>query len=189
MNGHDLLSALSHIDEAYIAEAETKPIRHAAPARWLSLAACLGIVLSAALLWPRFQRDTTDDAASADGLASGATLAGMEDSIHAEIPMDEGNDMVDDLEVSSVILCIDTWAGDHFTASACENTNSDILPQGQTVTVWLEEPIRIGKEWRLPTEEDFPAGSRVVIQFHSFREIGGEISMILAGIQYADMEE
>lgn len=170
MTGYELLSAMGRIDEAYIAEAEGKPIRKPSPIRWLSAAACLCILLLAAFHWQNLFSSKSSDCTASNGSMESAMADGaMNDAV---IVTEAG------AELPSLTLRIDAWEEDRFTATVTGTADTGIFPVGTALTVYF------GPE-TAPTSGEFPAGSIVTVRFTSFEQSESP-SITIESIRFAD---
>lgn len=190
MNGKDLLEAMGHVDEKYVDEAEYRTLKRRLPVGWLSVAACLCLLIGGAmfLLKPGY----SNDCAAMPESNSGSNMAMDSNVAETAAGVDRYGEEATEAEYSygeqpSVTLRIVAWNTDSITATVCDSEeDAEILPLGQEVTVLFGERIRTNREWRMPTEADFPVGSHVVVIYHSYMEENGEVSIVMEAIMEAE---
>ena len=183
MNGKDLLEAMTHVDEAYVDEAENQRLKRGIPLGWLSAAACLCILIGGAvfLLQPGVSKDCA-------AMPENGSVA--MDSVMEAVGDPERETVASTVGEPSVCLRIDAWNDGSITATVCDAVaDAEQLPLGQEVTVLFDEQIRTNREWRMPTEEDFPVGSHVIVIFHSYTKENGAVSIVVTAILSADTTE
>lgn len=171
MTGKSILEALSFVDEQYIEEAESGSLPAAFPVKkLLPLAACLGVALVGLYF--------------GDFSAESETAAQMENlQVHQEMILetqykagnalrDESEAVMDQVqqpcvsEVPSIILRIDGWEENGFTATVARHVDSEAIPIGQTVRV------EFLPEMNPESEETYPAGTLVQVRYAMIDEAG-----------------
>lgn len=188
MTGKAILEALSFVDESYIQEAETGTLRSAIVLRRvLPMAACLCLILLGLKLWVPSADNNAADEMEQVVVQQKAEAEPKEESDHSlhdqnkcEIVMD--NEVVEPnvSEVPTVILRIDQWNGDGFTATVVRNGNSAAFEPGEELKIIFSENICVEEITsdlvtvyrRLPTEPEFPAGTEVLVQYEYITEDG-----------------
>lgn len=176
MTGKSILEALSFVDEAYIEEAETGKLPAVFPVKkLLPLAACLGVALTGLYF--------------ADFSAAGENASDMENlQVYQEIAVENqnkvGNALCDESEVvtdqeqqpyvsevPSIIVRIESWEENGFTATVARHVDSEAIPIGQTVRV------EFMPEADPEPEEAYPVGTLVQVRCAS---IDAQTGVILA---------
>lgn len=188
MNGNDLLQAMSYVDERHIQEAETASVAGSkAWLRWGALAACFVLVVAAGIMVPGIGNKISMESSREDYMPNGnsdmagtmemVTDAAMETVAEGDTDITDGQlqapEAVAPAEVPSVLLRIDTWQENGFTATVEEIVDTDIFPVGTQLTVEFAQDIRVLERngetvsctERTPTQADFPAGSVVHVMF------------------------
>ena len=160
MNGKDLFEGISHIDERYIEEAETKAFPRKYWTNAAALAACLCIILfSLYSLWNpiategNIAQDESTHPAGGIGPMDGEAIP--EDSPITEVP--------------SVILYVEEPTEYGWIGTVCELVDTDIFEVGMelnvvmTETIWQED----GDGNSLVVEQKRPdySGCYVMVQF------------------------
>lgn len=188
MTGKDIIEAMSFVDDAYIDEAEygklnstVKPLVRI----FLPLAACFCLAFLGMNALDRLQpREET--AADKQNLQYGSSETLLMDKEHTELQSENELMMdaqiaqsVSNEEMSSVVLRIEQWTEDGFTAIVTERGDKDFFTPGTTVHVLMQENIcievysecKVIVERRVPTEADFPAGSLVQVRFDTGSQV------------------
>ena len=160
MNGKDLFEAMSHVDERYVDEAESKMIPKTIP--WIklaSMAACLCLlVMTVYSLRPYMSRNDTNGALIADAQESAIGVPEVDP---------EG-------EIPNTILYVKEMTDDGFLATVTDRGVTDVLGLG---TEW-NVVIRTGT-WQESFDGDIYShadsktdytGCLVLIQFFEFDE-------------------
>ena len=186
MTGKAILEALSFVDEAYIEEAESGTLPAVLPLKkLLPLAACLCLILLGLRLWaPSVDNEAADEmeqmVSQQEAVAEPKEEADhfVYDQNDCDIVMD--NEVVEPnvSEVPTVVLRIDQWNGDGFTATVVRNGNSAAFEPGEALKILFSENICVEEITsdlvtvyrRLPTELEFPAGTEVLVQYEYITE-------------------
>ena len=131
MNGKDLFEAMSHVDERYVDEAESKMIPKNIP--WIklaSMAACLCLILFALHnLKPNFNRTES----------MGIPEQSVEDAQESASGVPEDTPTG---EVPSVILYVEEMTAVGFTGTVAELVDTDIFEVGMELNVVLADSTR-----------------------------------------------
>ena len=144
MTGLEILEGLSFVDPRYIAEAENARFQKG-PAwmKWLSMAACLCILIVGAFAYGQVMGRSTKDAltemsmapAAAPEMNGKAEAAGSEECAPESAEIEAG-----ELQpVASAVLRVTKLREDGFEAVVEENT--DLLEAGMQVLVILKDPV------------------------------------------------
>ena len=152
MNGKDLFEAMSHVDERYIDEAESKMIPKTIP--WMklaSMAACLCLlVLTVHSLRPFLRGNETEGVLIEDAQES---AIGVPD----DVPVGE---------VPSVILYVEDMTAVGFTGTVAELVDTDIFEVGMELNVVLADTPRYETADGKPSvSTDFKIKDYVMVQF------------------------
>ncbi len=167
MNGKDLLAGMSHIDERYIEEAETKAFPRKYWLNAAALAACLCFILFSlySLRNPIATEGSTaqDEVTQPVGVEAMGGEASPEDS-----PM---------LEVPSVILYVQELTEDGCIGIVSELVDTDIFEIGMELNVVLDDQIRQedtdGQSIVVEQKRPDYSGHYVMVQFIEYdRETG-----------------
>lgn len=169
MNGKDLLEAMGHVDEKYVDEAEYRTLKRRLPVGWLSVAACLCLLIGGAmfLLKPGYSNDCAamPESNSGSNMAMDSNVAETDAAMTATgstlpsllAPGESGGAIYgsdpDDNEPHELILWIEEWKGDHFVATV--RTQGWLYPSGTEVTVYFAEDVCVNGEYRQPKEDEF----------------------------------
>ena len=188
MTGKAILEALSFVDEAYIEEAETGTLRGTVVLRRvLPMAACLCLILLGLKLWaPSPDNETSDEmeqmVPQQEAMAEPKDEADhfVQDQSECEIVMDNEVVVPNVSEVPTVILRIEEWSGDGFTATVVRNGNTAAFEPGEELKIVFSENICVEEissdlvtvYRRLPTEPEFPVGTEVLVQYEYITEDG-----------------
>ena len=188
MTGKAILEALSFVDEAYIEEAETGTLQGTVVLRRvLTMAACLCLILLGLKLWlPSVDNEVSDEMEQMfpqqEAMAEPKDEANhfVQDQNECEIVMDNEVAEPNVSEVPTVVLRIEEWNGDGFTATVVRNGNSAAFEPGEELRIVFSENIFVEEITsdlvtvyrRLPTEPEFPAGTEVVVQYEYITEDG-----------------
>lgn len=188
MTGKAILEALSFVNESYIEEAESGTLRNTVVLRRvLPMAACLCLILPGLKLWaPSADNKASDEMEQmvaqqkAEAEPKDESDYSLHDQNECEIVMD--NEVVEPnvSEVPTVILRIEEWSGDGFTATVVRNGNSASFEPGEELKIIFSENICVEEITsdlvtvyrRLPTEPEFPAGTEVLVQYEYITEDG-----------------
>ena len=102
----------------------------------------------------------------------------VQDQSECEIVMD--NEVVEPnvSEVPTVVLRIEEWNGDGFTATVVRNGNSAAFEPGEELRIVSSDNICVEEITsdlvtvyrRMPTEPEFPVGTEVVVQYEYITE-------------------
>lgn len=149
MTGLEILEGLSFVDPRYIAEAENARFQKGTSwMRWLSLAACLCILIVGAFAYAQVMRQSTKDALTEMSMAPAAaepdTSAQMNDSAQAAgseegVPESAEAPVRALPSVASVVLRVTKLREGGFEAIVVEDT--DLLEAGMQVRVVLEDGV------------------------------------------------
>lgn len=179
MNGNDLLRAMGHADEQYVAEAETKGLRKGLPLGWLSMAACLCILIGGALFWLQ--------------LRTGSDSTAMENAAVNDMLPEETHAEADETDLGrgyGVYVRIREWTEEGFLGTV--EGESSWFAEGATVQVRFTESTNImiyvderTHRWeeRKPTEEDFPVGTLVSVQFRKIAKDGSIVATVIDAVE------
>ena len=161
MNGQDLFEAMSHVDERYVDEAESKMIPKTIP--WMklaSMAACLCLlVLTVYGLRPFLNGSETEGVLIEDAQESAV-------GVPEEIPA---------TEVPSVILYVEEMTMAGFTGTVAELVDTDIFQVGMELNVVLADTTR---HETAESKANY-AGTYVMVQFIEYNR---ETSTIVVNI-------
>lgn len=184
MTGKGILEALSFVDETYIEEAEKGTFRRATPLVrvLLPLAACLCLAFFG--LMPRSATETAPAEQQAEvGMPESIVLDKSDAFLSGEndIALDEAEMEAPSIsEQPGVIVRIDEWQDNGFVASVVELPIPNLFELDSQLTVILNmNPSsftferRISEttsklEDRIPTPEELPVGSIVLIQYYYY---------------------
>lgn len=182
MTGKAILEALSFVDDEYIEEAENRTIRPAfAIKKLLPLAACLCAALLGLFslddLLPRQETTAPDTEMQAETALEIIEMDKAQSAANNECePAFDSMEMPSVSEVPTVILRIESWNDNGFTAVVEGNVDSETFVIGQTVQVEFshnacievveDELVTVTRQ--MPTEEYFPAGTLVQVRFVFF---------------------
>lgn len=200
MNGKDLLEAMSLVDEKYVDEAENKGLKRGMPMGWLSVAACLCVLIGGALFW--LQPWAGSDSASAENMAAAdmeldGTMAGKGNAPEAS-EMNYGDTMADAAYMTtsdpSVYIRILEWNPDGFVGEVADVSAPDRgnIESGTILTVYFDDNTSVmiqtegqNHRWedRMPTEEDFPVGTLVNVQYHSVAADGSVVAAVIDAVE------
>ena len=185
MTGKDILEALSNVDARYIEEAENGKLRKVSPVRYfLPLAACLCLIVTALRFLPRQPETAVDENAEVmqETMLDSQTeivIQEKDESFHEEPELVwEEVEEPNASEVPMVILRIEKWTDEGFTASIIEHLEAEFAPLGTVLNVkWgpnmVVETVSgglVNAERRSPTEADFPVGTLVRVRYQFFTE-------------------
>lgn len=187
MNGNDLLAGMGHIDEKYVEEGELGTIRRKKlPIGWLSLAACLCIVVCAALLLPNLSASSTSNECAMEDCA-----VECEEETMAAV---EYKDILSGTEVAvewpTLTLRIEEWDETGFTATVIGSEDTDLFSPGTEVRVRFSEDMGVETaqdsvvtyESGAPTEAEFPAGTVVAVRLVSWTEDEAGVIILIESI-------
>lgn len=177
MTGKEILEALSFVDESYIDEAENGKISSRIQIKkLLPLAACFCLLLSALLLLPKLQA-APESAVEAPESAENGTPEVLDTApAPGSPPMLEAEEVPNISEVPSVILTVEEWTENGFTAIVSEYVEAECIPLGTRIQVEMLPNICVEVyegdlvyvQRRIPTEADFPAGTKIRVQFTEY---------------------
>lgn len=179
MTGKSILEAMSFVDEAYVEEAETGTIRPVLQVRkLLPMAACLCAALLGLFtlkdILPR-QETTAADAEMQMETAPETIVMDKTQSVLNGNPKDaaENEEAPQISEAPCVILRIESWNDNGFTAIVEQIADSEAFTVGQTVQVAFfpnacmevveEDLVTVTRQ--MPSEEYFPVGSLVLVRY------------------------
>lgn len=185
MTGKGIMEALSFVEERYIEEAENGAVPSKRPVVrvLLPLAACLCLILTGLHFLPRqqeSQKDFYSAAVQETGYASNVEKQEHKENslvMESDMFMDE-EEAYNTGEAPSLILRIEAWTENGFTAVVDGLVDTDLIPVGTVLQVemlpeiWVETVIGdlIHVEQRVPTESDYPSGSLVRVMFRFYSE-------------------
>ena len=184
MTGKEILEALSFVDESYIDEAENGKIRnHIQWKKLLPMAACFCLLLSTLLLLPRHEEAPESAVEATDSAVYGDV--GVPDTAPDPNapPMLDVEEVPYTSEVPSVILTVEEWTDSGFTAMVSGYVDAECIPLGALIQVEMlpnicvevyEEDL-VYVQRRIPTEADFPAGTRIRVQFTEYSVEGNTL--------------
>lgn len=189
MTGKDIVEAMSYVDEKYIDEAERGFIAKRDYLRYLlPLAACLCLILWGFRLSPTAP-ESVQEATIAPGQALDIEIIQehkdnsnvMQSDIALEEPMAPQSSAV-----PMVILRIESWIDTGFTATVVEHLDAEFVPVGTLLLVEMSPNMVVETvsgelvtcERRMPTAEEFPAGSLIRVILQSYNE---EENILLIG--------
>lgn len=185
MTGKEILEALSFVDESYIDEAENGKIRNKHQLKkLLPMAACFCLILCALIaahqnhrtsmhvcvLPPENPVEIPESAVYGDvGVPDTAPEPGS-------TPMLDAEAVPNISEVPSVILTVKEWTDHGFTALVSGYVDAECIPLGTlirveklpSICVEVYEGDIVSVQRRIPTEADFPAGTRIRVQFTEY---------------------
>ena len=166
--------------------------------KYMSLAACLCVVIIGAFVWQRYKvnflnddkcdgvGNTAGNNEELDGMPGSDTLAGgTGQGYDGEVADGDATDSTGDGaidininigEVPSVLVRIDEWQEDGFVGVVAGLVDTDIFSMGADIRVIFNENISVGIligdgmkfENKVPDKADFPIGSIVRVQFVKF---------------------
>lgn len=186
MNGKDLLEAMGHVDEKYVDEAEYGKLRKPLSLGWLSVAACLCLLIGGAmfLLKPGY----SNDCAAMPESNGGSNMAMDSNVAETAAGVDRYGEEATEAEYSYgevpfTYLRIQEWTEDGFVGVVEETGQPDsyALESGTALTVLIDKDtttvVYVGSnvyrwENRMPTEADFPVGTLVAVEVISGLEEG-----------------
>ncbi len=178
MNGKDLFSGMSFVEERLVGEAETEraPSGRVAWKRWTAIAACLCLILlSVFALHSRSEGEMTEGIAgqdAADSMPEGGNSAQMQhESMESETSPDEGCPLQ---EVPSVMLLVEEMTDTGFTATVAGFVDTDIFEIGTALNVVMAEDVR----------HETPDG-----QFDVTAEAGIDYSGLCVEVQFTEYDE
>ncbi len=181
MTGKKILEALGLVDEAYIEEAETGAVRTAFPLKkLLPLAACLCVVLLGAFVLKGIGPNANEGGESLQEAPDNVVYYG--EAENARENPDQNDEAVDfDVQFrgpdsSTMIVRIDAWTEDGFTATVEKNGSSDVPAAGTQIKVVFTYGISVktvtdtgvSVERTVPQEADFPVGTLVKVGYKDF---------------------
>lgn len=177
MTGKEILEALSFVDESYIDEAENGKISSRIQIKKLMpLVACFCLLLSALLLLPSHQA-APESAMEAPESAENGTPEVLDTApAPGSPPMLEAEEVPNISEVPSVILTVEEWTENGFTAIVSEYVEAECIPLGTLIQVKMLPNICVEVydgdlvyvQRLIPTETDFPAGTKIRVQFTEY---------------------
>lgn len=182
MNGKDLFSGMSFVEERLVNEAETERPASGRFAwkRWAAIAACLClIVLSLYTGILRPEQEMTEGIAGQDAADSmpmpmpeGGDIAEMQqESMESETSPDEGCPLQ---EVPSVMLLVEEMTDTGFTGTVAGFVDTDIFEIGTALNVVMAEDVR----------HETPDG-----QFDVTAEAGIDYSGLCVEVQFTEYDE
>ena len=183
MNGKDLFSGMSFVEERLVNEAETERPASGRFAwkRWAAIAACLCLILlSVFALELRPDGGVTEGGAAEPGAADsmpipmpeGGNIAEMQqESMESEISPDEGCPLQ---EVPSAMLLVEEMTDSGFTGTVAGFVDTDIFEIGTALNVVMAEDVR----------HETPDG-----QFDVTAEAGIDYSGLCVEVQFTEYDE
>lgn len=182
MNGEDLFSGMSFVEERLVGEAETEraPSGRVAWKRWTAIAACLCLILlSVFALHSRSEGEMTEGIAGQDAADSmpipmpegGNSVELQHESMESETSPDEGCPL---REVPSVMLLVEEMTDSGFTATVAGFVDTDIFEIGTALNVVMAEDVR----------HETPDG-----QFDVTAEAGIDYSGLCVEVQFTEYDE
>lgn len=182
MNGKDLFSGMSFVEERLVNEAETEraPSGRVAWKRWTAIAACLClIVLSLYTGILRPEQEMTEGIAGQDAADSmpipmpvgGGVTEMQQESMESETSPDEGYPLQ---EVPSVILLVEEMTDTGFTGTVAGFVDTDVFEIGTALNVVMAEDVR----------HETPDG-----QFDVTAEAGIDYSGLCVEVQFTEYDE
>ena len=160
MNGKDLFEAMSHVDERYIDEAESKMIPKTIP--WIklaSMAACLCLVLFGVYqMLPMMAPESIEDTVPQGSLTDPMSQPPQDpnERVPGQIPTGE---------VPSVVLFVDEMTETGFWGTVAELVDTDVLEIGMELNVVVADGTR--HETSAEAKLDY-TGQYVVVQFITY---------------------
>lgn len=177
MTGKEILEALSFVDESYIDEAENGKVKSKIQfKKLLPLAACFCLLLSALLLLPSHQAAPESIMQAPESAEKGNPEVLDTAPVPGSPPMLEAEEVPEISEVPSVILTVEEWTENGFTAIVSEYVEVECIPLGTRIQVEMLPNICVEVyegdlvyvQRRIPTEADFPAGTKIRVQFTEY---------------------
>ena len=185
MTGKEILEALSFVDECYIDEAENGKIRNSIQLKkLLHMAACFCLVLGAMMATYQIYRTSVhicepppESAMEAPDSAEKGNPEVLDTAPAPESPpMLEVEEVPQISEVPSVILTVEEWTENGFTALVSGYVEAECIPLGTQIQVEMLPNICVEVyegdlvyvQRLIPTEVDFPAGTRIRVQFTEY---------------------
>ena len=182
MTGKEILEALSFVDESYIDEAENGKVKSKIQfKKLLPLAACFCLLLGALMATYQIYRTSVhicepppESAVEAPESAVYGDV-GVPDTAPepGSTPMLDAEAVPNISEVPSVILTVKEWTDNGFTALVSGYVDAECIPLGTLIRVEMLPSICVevyegdivSVQRRIPTEDDFPAGTKIRVQF------------------------
>ena len=182
MNGKDLFSGISFVEERLVNEAETEraPSGRVAWKRWTAIAACLClIVLSLYTGILRPEQEMTEGIAGQDAADSmpipmpegGNSAELQQELMESETSPDEGCPLQ---EVPSAMLLVEEMTDTGFTGTVAGFVDTDIFEIGTALNVVMAEDVR----------HETPDG-----QFDVTAETGIDYSGLCVEVQFTEYDE
>lgn len=185
MTGKEILEALSFVDESYIDEAEKGKIKSRIQIKkLLPLSACFCLLLGALMFTYQIYRTSVhiwepapESAMEAPDSAEKGNPEVPDTSPVPESPsMLEVEEVPEISEVPSVILTVEEWTETGFTAVVSGHVDAACIPLGTLIQVEMLPSICVEVyegdlvyvQRRIPTEGDFPAGTKIRVQFTEY---------------------
>lgn len=187
MTGKAILEALSFVDEAYIEEAENEIIRPALQIKKiLPLAACLCILVLGLFslddLLPKQETAAPDAEMQVEAMPEIIEMDKAQSEVNSECELTfDGVEIPSVTEMPATILRIEKWTDTGFVGTIEElmDLNPDSVKIGNQLHIVLSENTVYQKivfenssvlTNRVPTEEELPVGSIVLVQYFAFYE-------------------
>ena len=201
MKGKHLMEALNQVDERFLEEAE-EPLKlpKSRGIFWISAAACLCLLVLGGMLLPGMNREEEQKTYPGGVQLSNETLA-IEDPGDGATPTiapansypvspADGGERPGNAEQPSVILKITRWTDTGLDAVVDGLADTSLIPAGTEVKVIFSQNCCYATPaedygWRLidekPTEETYPAGSRILVQFYGYEDGYLYVDMVYPG--------
>lgn len=185
MTGKEILEALSFVDEVYIDEAENGKVKSKIQfKKLLPLAACFCLLLGALMVTYQIYRTSVhicepppESAVEAPESAEKGNAEVLDTApAPGSPPMLEPEEVPEISEVPSVILTVEEWTDDGFTAVVSGHVDAACIPLGTLIQVEMLPNICVEVydgdlvyvQRLIPTEADFPAGTKIRVQFTQY---------------------
>lgn len=185
MTGKEILEAMSFVGESYIDEAENGKVKSKIQfKKLLPLAACFCLLLGALMVTYQiystsvvaFEPPPESAVEATDSEVYG--YVGVPDTAPepGSTPMLDAEAVPNISEVPSVILIVEEWTDHGFTALVSGYVDAACIPLGTLIQVEMLPSICVEVyegdlvyvQRRIPTEADFPAGTRIRVQFTEY---------------------
>ena len=182
MTGKEILEALSFVDETYIEEAENGKIQRSN--QWkkvLPMAACFCMVIVTLFVTYHNQRKSRNICELPPEMAveDPNSLKYGVPEVMDTVPAPESPPMLEAphiSEVPSVILTVEEWTENGFTALVSGHVDAACIPLETQIQVEMLPSICVEVyegdlvyvQRRIPTEADFPVGTTIRVQFTEY---------------------
>lgn len=187
MSGKDLLAGMSYVDEKYVDEAQNQSVKKSQRTpwmKWISLAACLCVVVGIVSFFHFWSWDAAENMSSGN-LADADTQIGVEGAAEIELAAEDAKGVSDAalLKTASVILRVDSWTETGFTATVTELVDTDAFEVGMELNVVLKSTAETERsdssfstvQDSAAQKQNYDEGSLVQVQFLSYDEQTGTI--------------